>query len=175
MIRSGGCFKVFCVATEAFGRKAEAVELPDGPHFVAGIAVHHCVRADERKTILVLVDVMDRYLPAVCVVAQLALRAVLAPMQIGMTVLTLVRSISEFQIRVAVAACDHRVASPQGKPRLCMVEFDLVRDYLPVRRGVAGDARQIQRPMRTLSRRKRPRGLGVQDAPTEQEQHRKEK
>jgi len=107
-------------------------------------------------------------------VAQLALRAVLAPMEIGMTVLALVRSIGEFQIRMAVAACHHRVASPQGKPSLCMVEFDLVRDYLPVRRGVAGNARQIQGPMRTLSRRKRPRGFGVQDAPTEQEQHRRE-
>jgi hypothetical protein len=46
---------------------------------------------------------MDRYLPAVCVVAQLTLRAVLAPMEISMTVLALVRSISEFQIPVAVA------------------------------------------------------------------------
>jgi len=90
-----------------------------------------------------------------------------------MTVLALVRSIGEFQIRMAVAACHHRVASPQGKPGLCMVEFDLVLDYLPVCRGVAGDARQIQRAMRTLSGRKRPRGLAVQDAPTEQEQDRK--
>src|SRR5580704_1642459 len=103
MIRNVGGFRCFCVATEAFGRKAEAVELSDGPHFVAGIAVHHRVRANERKTILVLVDVMDRYLPAVCVVAQLTLRAVLAPMEISMTVLALVRSISEFQIPVAVA------------------------------------------------------------------------
>lgn len=162
------------MATEAFGRKAEAIELPDGPHFVAGVAVHHCVRADQRKTILVLVDVMDRHLPAVCVVAQLALRAVLAPMQIRMAVLAFVRSIGEFKIRVAVAACHHRMASPQGKPGFCMVEFDLVRDYLPVGRDVASNARQIQRPMRTLSRRKRPRGFAVQDAPTEQEQHRRE-
>ena len=131
------------------------------------------MRADQRKTILVLVDVMDRHLPAACVVAQLALRTVLAPMQIRMAVLTSIWGIREFQIRMAVAACHHRVASPKGKPGLCMVEFDLVRDYLPVRRGVAGDARQIQRAMRTLSRRKGPRGLAMQDTPTEQEQHRK--
>ena len=173
MIRDFRCIEGLGVAAIAVGRQAEAVELPDSPHFVAGIAVHHCVRADEGKTILVLVDVMDRYLPTVCVVAQLALRSVLAPMQIGMTVLALVWSIGEFQIRVAVEACHNSVTSPQGKPGLCMVEFDLVLDYLPVCRGVAGDARQIQRAMRTLSGRKRPRGLAVQDAPTEQEQDRK--
>ena len=145
----------------------------DSPHLVAGIAVHYRVRADQRKTILVLVDVMNRDLPAICVVAQFALGAVLAPMQIRMAILAFVWGIGEFQICVAVAAGHHGVASSQGKARLGMVELDLVRDYLPSLRGVAGNAGQIKRAVGTLSGRERPRRFAVQDAPAEQEQHRK--
>jgi hypothetical protein len=173
MIRSLGCFKGFCVATEALGRKAEAVELPYGTHFVAGIAVHYRVSADKWKAILMLVDAMDRNLPAVAVVAQLAFRTILAPMQIGVTVLALVGSIGEFEIGMAVAACHSCVASAKRKAGARMVKLDLALDHLPIRGGVTGGARHIELSVWTLSSRKRPFGLTMQGACRQEKQNRK--
>ncbi len=45
------------VAAHAFGRKSLAVELTDGASLVTRIAIRHSMRADERKTILMRVDV----------------------------------------------------------------------------------------------------------------------
>jgi hypothetical protein len=89
-------------------------------------------------------------------VAQLAFRTVLAPMQIGVAVLALVGSIGEFEIGVAVAACHGRVTSAKRKAGARMVKLDFALDHLPIRGGVAGGARHIELPVRTLSRRKRP-------------------
>jgi hypothetical protein len=117
------------------------------------------VRADQRKSILVFVDVMDRYLPTITVVAQFAFCAVFAPMQIGVAVLAFVRRIGEFEIGMAVAACDSCVASAKRKACARMVKLDLALDHLPIRGGMAGGARHIQLAVRTLSRCKRPCGL----------------
>ena len=59
MIRGVGGLESFRVAAVALGRESEPVELSDRSHFVAGIAVHHRVCANQRETILVLIDVMD--------------------------------------------------------------------------------------------------------------------
>jgi len=161
------------MAADALGRKPEPIELPDSPHFVAGIAVRHCVRANQREPILVLVDVVDRNLPAIGVVAQFALRTVLAPMQIRVAVLAFVRRVCEFEIGMAVATAHSRVAAAKGKPRPRMVKLDLLLDHLPIRGGVAGVARHIQLAVRILSRRKRPRRLPMQRAPPQETQQQK--
>jgi hypothetical protein len=57
------------MTADAFRREPETVELSYGSHLVTGIAIHDSVRADQRKPILVLIDVVDRNLPAVRVVA----------------------------------------------------------------------------------------------------------
>lgn len=69
MIGRDGFVKGFLVTTDALGRKTETIELSDGSHFVAGIAVDHGMCANERETILVLIDAVDGYLPAIGVVA----------------------------------------------------------------------------------------------------------
>ena len=56
------------MTTNAFSGEAEAVELANRSDLVAGVAVHDSVGADERKAILVLVDVVNGDLPAVGVV-----------------------------------------------------------------------------------------------------------
>jgi len=150
MVRVFGCIEGLRVAAVALGGKPEAVELPNGPHLVARIAVHHGMRANQRETILVLVDVMNRHLPSIGVVAQLAFGAVLAAMQIGVTVLAFVGSIGEFQIRVAVAARHGRMASAQRETRLRMIELDPILDHLPIRSCVAVDAGHIELAMRAL-------------------------
>lgn len=148
MIRS--FFEILGMAAVAFCRHSEAIELPHRSHLVAGIAVHHGMRSDQWKTVLVFVDVMNRDLPAIGVVAELALRSILPAMEIGMTVLALVGSVGEVEIRVAVATGDGGVAAAKGKSRLCMIESDLVLDHLPVGGGVTGDARNVQVAMRVL-------------------------
>jgi len=82
-----GFAKCTQVAARAFGRESEAIELADRTNLVTGVAVHNSVRSDQGKSILMFIDVVNGDLPAVGVVAKFALRAVLAPMQIRMTVL----------------------------------------------------------------------------------------
>ena len=68
------------VTADALGGESETIELPDGAHLVAGIAIHRRMRSDQGKTILMLVDVVNRNLPAVGVVAECALSTVFPPM-----------------------------------------------------------------------------------------------
>ena len=58
-----------------------------------------------------------------------------------MAVLALIRSVGEFEIGMAVAAGNGRMAAAKGKSGLCMIELDPVRNHLPIRGGVAGGAR----------------------------------
>ena len=83
------------VATHAFGRESEPVELTYRTHLVAGIAVHRRMRSDQGKTILMLVDVVNGNLPAVGVVAECALSTVFPPMQIRVAILALHWCIAE--------------------------------------------------------------------------------
>jgi hypothetical protein len=172
MIRSSGFRKFLAVTAEALSRKSESIELPNGPHLVAGIAIRDCVRANERESILVLVDVMDGNLPTIAVVAQLAFRTVFASMQIGVAILALVGSICEFEIGMAVAACHSRVSSAKRKTGARMIEFDLSLDHLPIRGGVAGGARHIELPVWTLRGRKRPYRFPMRGASTQEKKHR---
>jgi hypothetical protein len=122
------------------------------------------MRANQWKAILVLIDAMDRYLPAIGVVAQLAFGSILAPVQISVTILALVGSISEFQIGMAVTASHGCMASAKRKPRLRMVEFDLALDYLPIRGCVAGCAGHVEFAVRALCGCNRLYGLRMQGA-----------
>ena len=160
------------MAAEALGGKTEAIELPDRSHFVAGITVDDSMCTDQRETILMLIDIVDRDLPAVGVVAQLAFGSVLTAMQVGMAVLALIRSIGKFQIVVAIATCDGRVSSTKRETGPGMIEFDLALNYLPIRCGVARGTRQIELAMRILRGCQRPDRLGMQGARAEQGQHR---
>ena len=156
MIGREGLVKGFLVAADALGGKTEAIELSNSSHFVAGIAINHCVRANQGETVLVLIDAMNGYLPTVGVVAQFAFRAILAAMQVGMAVLALIGSICKLQIGVAIPACDDCMASAQRKAGSCVIEFDLALNYLPICRGVTGGAWKIELAMRTLRSCKRP-------------------
>jgi len=117
------------------------------------------MRPDQRKAILMLIDVFGRDLPAVGVVAQLALSSVLATMQIGVAVLALVRSVGEFEVDMAVAARYGRMTATERESRLRMVELDLILNHLPIRGGVAGNARLVEIAMWTLCRREGSRDL----------------
>lgn len=157
MIRRSRLIECFGVTAIALGGEPEAIELSDGADFVAGVAVDDGVCTDQRKAILVLIDVVDGDLPAIGVVAQFAFSPIFAAMQIGMAILALVGSIGEIEIGMTVAASDSRVPSAQGEAGLRMVELDRVLDHLPIRRRMAVDARRIEFAMRALRRSERPR------------------
>src|SRR5215475_5475467 len=95
MVRRGRLTKRRQVAAGAFRGKPETIELADGADLMAGIAVHRGVRTDERKSILMLVDVVNGNLPSVGVVTELALGSVLAAMQIRVAILALLRCVAE--------------------------------------------------------------------------------
>ena len=69
MVWRRSLFEVPGMTTDALCREPETVELSHGSHLVTGIAIYDSVRADQWKPILVLIDVVDRNLPAVRVVA----------------------------------------------------------------------------------------------------------
>lgn len=69
MIWRQGFIETLLVAADALRGKAKTIELPHRPHLVAGVAIHHRVRANQGETILVLINAVDRYLPAIRVVA----------------------------------------------------------------------------------------------------------
>src|SRR5215469_2391787 len=156
MIRVLGCIEVFRVAAVAFGGQPEAIELPNSSYLVAGIAVHHGVRADQGKAILMLIDVMNRDLPPIGVMAELTFGSVLASMKVGVAVLTLVGRIGKFEIGMAVTACHSGVAPTKGKASLPVIKLDLSLNYLPIRGCVAGNTRHVEFAVRTLRTCERP-------------------
>lgn len=137
---------------------------------MAGIAIHYGVRTHQGKTVLVLIDVVDGNLPAIGVVTQFALRAILAAMKVGVAVLAFVRCIGKFQIAMTVSARHFSVAAAERKSGLHVVELDLAWNHLPVRRRMTRSAWEFEIPVRALCRGKRPHRLCVR-GPYRQEQH----
>ena len=88
MIRRLGFGVHVLVAADTLGRNAEAIELPDCSYFVTSVTIHSRVSSDQWKAILVLIDVVGGNLPAIRVMTEFTLCAVLATMQISVTVLT---------------------------------------------------------------------------------------
>ena len=78
MAGGGGLAKSGQVTAHAFGGETEAIKLADRADLVAGIAVYGCVSTDQRKSILMLIDVVNGNLPTIGVVAEATLGAILA-------------------------------------------------------------------------------------------------
>src|SRR5579885_1965808 len=95
MIWRPSLLKRFCMTTDALGRKPLAVELADGSGFVAGIAISYGMRSDQRETVLMFIDVVHGDLPSRDFVADVALRAVAATVNIGVAILTVAADFCE--------------------------------------------------------------------------------
>ena len=124
MAGGSGLAKGGYVTTHAFGGEPEAVELSDRADLVAGVAVYGRMSTDQRKSILMLIDVVNGNLPTIGVVAEVTLGAILAPMQIGVAVLALDRGVAEIEILVAIDALHFCVPATQRELSLRMVEFE---------------------------------------------------
>jgi hypothetical protein len=125
------------VTARAFGGEALTIGRPNGSDLVAGVAVHHGVRANQRKAILVFIDVVDGNLPPSIPVARIALRGVSAAMDVGVAVLALVVRPGENQVSVAIGATDLRVHTAQSKSCFAVVKLRDGTDGFPSLRGVA--------------------------------------
>jgi hypothetical protein len=116
------------------------------------------VCADQRKTILVLVDGLDENLPATDAVAKVALCSIFPPVDVGMTILTIAAHVGEYRIDVAFLACDTQVQAAQWITGFVVVEIRLGADRFPGRGGMTFLTSKLHGPMRTATRR-RGRGL----------------
>jgi hypothetical protein len=150
MVGRSRLLKCFQVATDTLGGQALAIELAYGAGFVARITIRHRVGADQRKTVLMLVDGMDGHLPAIDLVAEVALCSVLATVDVSMTILAIAPDAGKNGIDVAVLAAHIAVQATQRKTGLAVIELRLAANRPPCRDGVALLAGNLQRTVRTL-------------------------
>jgi hypothetical protein len=101
------------VAAHTFGGQTLTIELPHGADRVTGVTIRNRMRSDQRKTVLVFVDHVDRYLPAMHGVAKIALGAVLPTMDIGVAILAVVSHVGEKRVKVAFLTPDAGMHTPQ--------------------------------------------------------------
>ena len=140
------------MTADAFRGQSKAVELADRADLVAGVAVNGRMSADQGKAVLMFVDVMDRHLPAAVTVAQVTLRSIFPPVNVGVAVLASLTNVGKSQVDVAILAGHFGVQPTQGKPGFAMVKFRRTADGRPASRGVAVLAGDLQVPMRTVRR-----------------------
>ena len=106
-----GLLKIRQVTGRASRRKS--LVLSDGGVLVTLLALHHGVRSEEWKSIEVLLDRLNRYLPAQYGVALGAVGAVLAAVNIRMAVRAVLADIRKDRLGVALGAVNFFVQPPE--------------------------------------------------------------
>lgn len=120
---------------------------------MAGIAGHSGVRSDQGKAILVLLDVLDGYLPAFDGVALFAFGAQLPAMDVSMAVSAGVADIGKDHFGVALGAGGQRcVHATQRVAGLVVIEVGHGTNWLPAHAGVARLARKTEIAVRASGR-----------------------
>jgi hypothetical protein len=110
------------------------------------------MRPDQRETVLMLIDVVDRNLPPGVAMAEIALGAVLSAMDIRVAVLTLIADFREHEVAMAILATNALVHPTEGETGLAMFELQNVTKRLPPLRGMAILAGYLQCTVRTFLR-----------------------
>jgi hypothetical protein len=136
------------VAAHTLSGQCLPIELSHGSRCVTRVAIDNRMRADERKTVLVFVDVVHRHCPAVDVVAQIALGTILASMNVGVAVLALLTSIGEYGVDVTLFARNLGVQASQRKPGFAVIKLRTRTQRQPSFAGMAVLTRDLQGPMR---------------------------
>jgi hypothetical protein len=131
--------KILQVAGGA-GRR-QALELAHRRALVAIFALHRGVRAEQRKTILVILDLLYRNIPAQHGVALRAIRAHLPLVNVRVAFFTILAYIGEYRLDVALRALHFFVHAPQRITRLVVIEFGNRANGLPACGGVTVLAR----------------------------------
>jgi len=139
------------VAAGAIGRQALPVKLSYRAYAVAGVTVSYRMCADQRKSVLMLIDGVDGNLPPVDPVTNVALRAVFPAMNVGVAVLALTANIGENRIHVTFLTRHLHVHTAQGVTGLAVVKLRIAANRSPRCCRVAPLASNVQRAMRVLS------------------------
>jgi len=114
---------------------------------MAFVAFHQGMRSYQRKAVLVILDCIQRDIPALDGVAAFTIRAELAAMDVCMAIGTTCTGVLEVEARVALGATHPLVHPAQRISRLVVVEFGNGADRLPTGARVAILARYSQRPV----------------------------
>ena len=165
MIRVGRSLKFLRVAGIALGR--QPLELPCCRAFVARLAVHSRVRADQGEAILVITNRLHGDFPALDGVARFAIRAELPAVNVRMAVRAFLAHIGENQFHVALDALHFFMHATQGISRRVVAEFRNAADGLPTQSGVAVFACNVEGTVgiassRLLRRALRPLSVGLE-------------
>lgn len=150
MIGRSRLLKCFQVATDTLGREPLAIELAHGAGLVARITIRDGMSPDQRKTVLVLVDGVHRNLPPRDFVAEVALRSILAAMNVGVAILAIRAHARKNRIDMALLAAHVAVHAKEREAGFAVIKLGLTANRLPCRDGVAFFASDFQRAMRTF-------------------------
>ena len=161
-----GADKVLLVARIA-GRR-EALELADRSTGVALIAIQGGVRADQRKPIHVLIDLLHRNVPPLDAVALLAVGAHLPLVDVCVAIRALRAYVGEDWLCVTLRAAHTLVHAAQRIFGCVVIEFRNSADRLPTAEGMAVLTRDAQTSVRT-ARVRRPLHLRSCQPPARQD------
>ena len=140
--RRTGRLVVFGVAGVAL--RGQALELANRRALMASVAFDRRVSAQQRETILMLLNLLHRHLPSLHRMALLAVRAHLALVNVGVAVCAFTSHVGEHRIGVALGTAHTPVHAPQWIARLIVIEFGDIANGLPSAEGVTILARDIQ-------------------------------
>jgi len=146
--RIGRSVEIGHVARLTCRRKAQVV--PSRGVLMAFIALHHGVRAQERKSIEVLRDCLNGNLPARDRVALRAVRSELPAMEVRVAIRAVLADVRENRFHVAARARNLLMHAAQRISRRVVIKFGDRADRCPACSCVAVLAWNIERAMRTL-------------------------
>jgi len=150
VIGIGGFLKIRQVAGRAGGRKTQVIA--DGSVLMALLALQDGMRAEEREPVEVLLNRLDRYLPAENRVAPGAVLAELGAVNVGVTIGAVLANIGENRLGVASRAGYLFVHAAKRIPRGVVAKFGNRADRGPAGVRVAIFAGDRQWTVRTPSR-----------------------
>ena len=163
-----GVDEIFLVAGVALRRKT--LELADSSAFVTRITINHGVRAHQREPVQVLVDLLDRDIPAFHRVALFAVSAHLGLVNVRMALAALRSDIRENGLGMTLRTGDACVHPAQWIFGGVVIELGYCANRLPATNGVAVLTRNAQASVRAA---RAGRGLSLLGRGVCAGQHRK--
>jgi len=115
---------------------------------VAVVALQQCMRTDQRETILMIANLLERCLPALHRVAALAVGSELPTMNVGVAIGAARAYVLECQAEMALGTRDFCMHTAQRIPGLVMIELRIRANRFPTRVAVALHAGNRNRPVR---------------------------
>jgi hypothetical protein len=113
------------------------------------LALHYCVRAEQRKPVEVLLDRLDRHLPAKHSVALGAVRAELCAVNVSVAIRAVLSNVGENWLGVATGAGYFFMHAAKRIARGVVIEFRNGANGCPACARVAIFAGDVQRTVRT--------------------------